>query len=84
MSEIPSYAKEIINESKFYESKNIINNQFLKKKHMYFHRLAIIQKHFFFSEKLYINSKQNENLKQIESFFHLQILKKYFFVTIVL
>ena len=28
ISEIPSYAKEVIKESIFYESKNLINNQF--------------------------------------------------------
>ena len=48
MSEIPSYAKEVVNESIFYESKNLINNQFLKKIHLFLQRLAIIQKHFFF------------------------------------
>ena len=84
ISEIPNYAKEVINESKFYESINIITNQLSKKNTFLFCRISNNSKTSIFSEKLFLNSKQNNNLKDINKFFYLQILKKYFFVTTVL
>ena len=53
ISEIPNYAKEVINESKFYESINIITNQLLKKNTFLFCRISNNSKTSIFSEKLF-------------------------------
>ena len=79
ISEIPSYAKEVIKESIFYESKNLINNQFLKKNTHLFTQISNNSKTFFFSEKLFLNLKQNVNLKQIEKYFSSSDFEKIFF-----
>ena len=80
MSEIPSYAKEVINESIFYESKNLINNQFLKKNTYLFTQISNNSETFFFSEKLFLNLKQNVNLKiNKEVFFSSSDFEKIFF-----
>ena len=63
MSEIPSYAKEVVNESIFYESKELINNQFLKKNTYVFTKISNNSKTYFFSEKLFLNSKQKCKFK---------------------
>ena len=79
LSEIPNYAKPIIDDSKFYECKNIVSNQFLKKETLIFSQISNNTETFFFSKKLYLNSKQNENLKNIKRFFSSSDFEKIFF-----
>ena len=79
VSEIPNYAKEVINEFKFYERKNIINNQFFKKNTSVFSTISNNSKTFCFSERLFLNSNQNDNLKNINKFFSSLDFEKIFF-----
>ena len=48
LSEIPNYAKPIIDDSKFYECKNIVSNQFLKKETLVFSQISNNTETFFF------------------------------------
>ncbi len=70
-NEIPSNQKIIIKESKFYEKKNIIEHQFLKKNTFVFSKVSNNPETYFFSEKLFLNQNKNENLKKIKFFFSL-------------
>ena len=79
VSEIPSYVKEVINESEFYENKNIIKDHFLKKNTSLFTKISNNSETFIFSEKLLLNSKKNENLKNINKFFSSLEFNKFFF-----
>ncbi len=79
ISEIPSYAKEVINESKFYENENVVNNQFFKKNTSVFSKISNNSKTYCFSERLFLKSNQNENLKNINNFFSSSDFEKIFF-----
>ena len=78
-NEIPSNQKIIIKESKFYEKKNIIEHQFLKKNTFVFSKVSNNSETYFFSEKLFLNQNKNENLKKIKFFFSSSNFEKIYF-----
>ena len=79
VSETPSYAKEVINESNFFENNNVVNKQIIKKKISLFSKISNNSKTFCFSERLFLKSNQNENLKNINKFFTSSDFEKIFF-----
>ena len=75
VSETPSYAKEVINESNFFENNNVVNKQIIKKKISLFSKISNNSKTFCFSRfsivevlRLSAISAVSNNVSLVKSF----------------